>query len=216
MNNPLIDDFINKTNPEPEIPKEDNEEPVVITYIPTMYEYAGEDVDFTKCLPVGIPVGWVGELSKEEREEKFVALKQDLKVVCKMFSDIAKYGEEAIPHVYDNIKPHAEAMGINVEHSTDNMIINTCVILSDVYAYLTELLRYIALCYNIPYNYGDGNGTEVVSDDTEEIDSFITEEQSEHEDEHFADMLAAELIGATDGEDFTNEELYGNEVNDNE
>lgn len=213
MSNPLVDDFINKTNPEPEIPKND-EEPMVITYIPTMYEYAGEDVDFTKCLPVGIPVGWVEELSQEEREETFIALKQDLKVVCKMFSDIAKYGEEAIQHVYNNIIPHAKAMGINIEHTTDNKIINTCVILSDVYAYLTELLRYMALCYNIPYNYGDSDGTEVVSDDTDEVDSFITEEQSENDDEHFASMLAAELIGATDGEEFTENELYGGKENE--
>ena len=202
MSNPIVDDFINGTK---EIPEDESVAPRVIpVFLPLGNLYNGGTDE-----PIGIPVEPIIRMTPEDRLETFNELVHNLKMICSMFSDIATNGddEECIDAITKAIMPYAEFLGITREFPIKNKAASLCCILAEVYGYISEILRFISIEYHLSYDSESDKIVEVMEADDVDENPFNEEEN----DEHFLDMLAAEMMGATSGEEFTNEELHGDQ-----
>jgi len=209
MSNRLIDDFINSVD---EVKDIDSNEKVSALgmMIPSAfkkYPDAEADVISLVMLPnadvVGVPVDFIIKATPEQRMNEFKDIVHNLKSLSLAYNDLINNGEEAIDRIFNAIGAYAEDIGIKLPEC-DNRMIKAFVLLSDTFAVLTELCRFMSITYNMSYDVDSDsvvNATPTVTSD--DID--------DKEDEHLAEMLMNEFMGATDGEPFTNEELYGTE-----
>ena len=225
-NNPLVDDFINNTGTK-EIPEDESVmQKVIPMYLPLYTE------------PVGIPVQPIIDMSAEERYATFKEFIGNIRSVCSMFKDMANLNRcvnktpgEIIDEIRESLLPYAESIGLKLELDTVSKEVETMCIMAQVYGFLTEMTRFMSIEYKMSYDYENDQVIEVTSEDVDEepkIDDNLMSDifnlksveglheaiekhaqKSDDDDEHFTDMLAAEMMGATDGEPFTDEELYG-------
>ena len=223
MSNPLVDDFINDIK---EIPEDESVvQNVIPMYLPLFTE------------PVGLPVQPIIDMTAEERYATFKEFISNIRSVCSMFKDMANSNktdnlDKIIDDIREAILPYADSIGLQLELDTDNKAIETMCIMAQVYGFLTEMTRFMSVEYKMSYDYENDQVIEVTSEDVDEepkIDEDLMSDmfnnksteslyaaiekhaQNENNDEYFTDMLAAEMMGATDGEPFTDKELYGDE-----
>lgn len=224
MSNPLVDDFINDIK---EIPEDESVvQNVIPMYLPLFTE------------PVGLPVQPIIDMTAEERYATFKEFISNIRSVCSMFKDMANSNktdnfDKIIDDIRSAILPYADSIGLQLELDTDNKVIETMCIMAQVYGFLTEMTRFMSIEYKMSYDYENDQVIEVTSEDVDEepkIDEDLMSDmfnnksteslyaaiekhaqKSDDNDEFFTDMLAAEMMGATDGEPFTDKELYGDE-----
>ena len=196
MSKELVDDFINNTGTK-EIPEDES---VAVHSIPMFLPLYTE--------PVGIPVQPIMDMTPEERMSTFKEFIKDIRSVCSMFKDIAHLDKLNNPdEIYEEIKdivwPFAASLGIKFDLAVSDKWVEISCILVQVYGYLTEITRWMAAEYSITY---DPDADQVVhaavSDDVDEPDEAL-------EDSRVLDMLAAEMMGATQGDPFSDKELFG-------
>lgn len=223
MSNPLVDDFIDGIK---EIPEDESVvQNVIPMYLPLFTE------------PVGLPVQPIIDMTAEERYATFKEFIGNIKSVCSMFKDMANSNktnnlDKIIDDIREALLPYADSIGLQLELDTDNKAIETMCIMAQVYGFLTEMTRFMSVEYKMSYDYENDQVINVTSEDVDEepkIDEDLMSDmfnnksveslyaaiekhaQSDDNDEYFTDMLAAEMMGATDGEPFTDKELYGDE-----
>lgn len=225
MSNPLVDDFIGDIK---EIPEDESvEQNVIPMYLPLYTD------------PVGIPVQPIIDMTAEERYDAFKEFISNIRSVCSMFHDMANLNksdnpDEIIDDIRDALLPYADSIGLKLELNTDNKAVETMCIMAQVYGFLTEITRFMSVEYKMSYDYENDQVIEVTSEDVDEEPTMIDDDlmqdifnvnsieglyaavekhaqKSDDNDEYFTDMLAAEMMGATDGEPFTKDELYGDD-----
>lgn len=196
MSNPLIDDFIKNVDEVKDIDSNEKVSALGII-IPSAFKKSPEaDADIA-----GVPVDFIIKASPEQRQNEFKDIIHNLESLSIAYNDLINNGEAAVEHIFEAFGPYAEDIGIKLPEC-DNRMIKAFVLLSDTFAVLTELCRFMSITYNMSYDVDSDsvvNATPTVTSD--DID--------DDEDEHLAEMLMNEFMGATDGEPFTNEELYG-------
>lgn len=196
MSNPLIDDFINSVDEVKDIDSNEKVSALGIIIPSTFKKSPDADADV-----VGVPIDFIIKASPEQRKNEFKDIVHNLESLSIAYNDIINNGEEAVEHIFTTFGPYAEDIGIKLPEC-DNRMIKAFVLLSDTFAVLTELCRFMSITYNMSYDVDSDsvvNATPTVTSDDVDDD----------EDEHLAEMLMNEFMGATDGEPFTNEELYG-------
>jgi hypothetical protein len=199
MSKELVDDFINNTGTK-EIPEDES---VAIHSIPMFLPLYTE--------PVGIPVQPIIDMTPEERMRTFKEFIKDIRSVCSMFKDIAHLDklnnpDEIYEEIKDTVWPFAASIGIKFNLAVSDKWLEISCILVQVYGYLTEITRWMAAEYSITYDPDDDQVVQAaVSDDVDEQPG----ESDELEDSRFLDMLAAEMMGATQGNPFSDKELFG-------
>ena len=196
MSNPIVDDFINSVDEVKDIDSDEKVSALGII-IPSAFKKSPDaDADV-----VGVPVDFIINASPEQRMNEFKDIVHNLESLSIAYNDLIDNGEEAVDRIFNAIGAYAEDIGIKLPEC-DNRMIKAFVLLSDTFAVLTELCRFMSITYNMSYDVDSNsvvNATPTVTSD--DID--------DKEDEHLAEMLMTEFMGATDGEPFTNEELYG-------
>lgn len=190
MNENLINDFLSKNTPPL---KEDTtmipeEEPMAKAFIPS----GGVQ---------GINMSDIYMLNLDEVQlalNDFASLVNGLNNLIVMVINYPE--EEDVDTWSERIKRQMEDFGIPTEHPNikdTNML--ALVRFIDFRGYLEGCIHFIMEHYSIiPH-----------PDDDSESDTDKNEATEDLSDERFLEMLATEMTGGTDGEPFTDEELYG-------
>ena len=215
MNDQLIKDFVDKVDELKEIKdvkgvKEIPEDATdkIKFFSPSVYEMT-LDVTVLRTVPV--------DGLQEIVDQYYI----NLDVIHKYIYDIAHFGEpdkfeEELDEVRSNIINYSKEFGLAT--SFDNLSKDATVLtmLYDLKFYLETVTNYIGETFDVYPNTIKLD--EIINNNmnpsTEE--STSTDDDDKLEDGRFGDMLTNELIGATDGVPFTNEELYGTEEPENE
>lgn len=193
MSNQLVDDFINNNSKKPDT--------TIPAFLPMF------------VAPVGIPVQPIIDMSPEERLSVFREFIGNIKSICNMFNDMSKLGtgdidpETVVNGIRNALNPYAESIGLNIDMDTDNTAVATCCLMAQVYGFLTEIVRFMSIEYNLSYDVDNDTVVDTIASEDVE-DPFINASDNKEDDE-FLNMLAAELVGATDGVEFTDVELTG-------
>lgn len=218
MNDQLIKDFVDKVDELKEI-KGVKEIPEDATdtlkfFSPSVYAMS-LDVTVLRTVPV--------DGLQEIVDQYYI----NLDVIHKYIYDIAHFGEPAkfekeLDEVRSNIINQSKECGLAT--SFDNLSKDATVLtmLYDLKFYMEAVTRYIGETFDV---YPDTDKLdEIINNNmTESLDNMTAspEESESIDDDKLEDarcdvMLTNELIGATDGVPFTNEELYGEEKPENE
>ena len=186
MNN-LVNDFIEKASGDTkEIPVDSNDVHMLKTMMPT--ELAMLEVDMT----------WLHEQPLEAVSNLYNRLMKDKYTMYAMISDLAHHGNEYSEAIHDAIIGKAtelsESLHFELSYESLDSVGNLFCMIINVLTYVNDLIQYIEAYYDI----------QVVDDTPGEIPPA-----DDNEDEHMADMITSEFMDATGGEEFTDEELYG-------
>ena len=218
MNDQLIKDFVDKVDELKEI-KGFKEIPEDVTdtlkfFSPSVYVMS-LDVTVLRTVPV--------DGLQEIVDQYYI----NLDVIHKYIYDITHFGkpdkfEKELDEVRSNIINHSKEFGLAT--SFDNLSEDATVLtmLYDLKFYMEAVTNYIGETFDV---YPDTvKLDEIISNNMMgSLDNMTpsTEESESTDDDKLEDarcdvMLTNELIGATDGVPFTNEELYGEEKPENE
>lgn len=206
MNENLINDFVNKVNELDDIKNIDTEPEQIKFFSPSV---GGLELDVSSLRNVD-PSGL--QQIVNQYAMNILSLNTFIYDITTCDKTPDEYHQE-VEDVYNRIREQAEGVGLATKYdperyhttayyntSRDATVLSICY---DLKFYMEAVMNHIAESFGIFPDIDD--------------DMVPTEEQpSDDSDEKFADMLTAELLGATSGEPFTDEELYGNEVNNNE
>lgn len=197
MNENLINDFLSKNTPplKADTTMIPEEEPMAKAFIPS----TGVQ---------GINMSDIYTLNLDEVQialNNFASLVNGLNNLIVMVINLPE--KEDVDTWSESIKRQMEDFGIPTEHPNikdTNML--ALVRFIDFRGYLEACIHFIMEHYNmIPHP----------DDDDSESDTDKNEATEDLNDERFLEMLATEMTGGTDGEPFTDEELYG-EAEENE
>ena len=218
MNDQLIKDFVDKVDELKEI-KGVKEIPEDATdtlkfFSPSVYVMS-LDVTVLRTVPV--------DGLQEIVDQYYI----NLDVIHKYIYDITHFGkpdkfEKELDEVRSNIINHSKEFGLAT--SFDNLSKDATVLtmLYDLKFYLEAVTNYIGETFDV---YPDtikldevinNNMMESLNNMTTSTEESTSTDDDELDDVRFREMLTNELIGATDGEPFTDEELYGEEKPENE
>lgn len=211
MNDQLIKDFVDKIDELKEI-KGVKEIPEDVTdeikfFSPSVYVMS-LDVTTLRTVPV--------DGLQEIVDQYYI----NLDVIHKFIYDIAHFGEpakfeEELDQVRSNIINHSKEFGLAT--SFDNLSKDATVLtmLYDLKLYMEAVTKYIGETFDVypdPIKLDEiinNNMMESLNNMAPSTDESTSDDDDELDDIRIHEMLTNELIGATDGEPFTNEELYG-------
>lgn len=210
MNDQLIKDFVDKVDElkeikdvkgVKEIPEDATDE--IKFFSPSVYEMT-LNVTVLRTVPV--------EGLQEIVDQYYI----NLSIIHRYIYDVAHFGEpdkfeEELDEVRSNIINFSKEFGLATSFENLSKDATVLTMLYDLKFYLETVSNYIGETFDVYPN-------------TIKLDEIInnnmnpsTEESTSTDDDgRFGDMLTNELIGATDGVPFTNEELYGTEETENE
>ena len=218
MNDQLIKDFVDKVDELKEI-KGVKEIPEDATdtlkfFSPSVYVMS-LDVTVLRTVPV--------DGLQEIVDQYYI----NLDVIHRYIYDIAHFGEPAkfekeLDEVRSNIINHSKECGLATAFDNLSKDATVLTMLYDLKFYMEAVTNYIGETFDV---YPDTvKLDEIISNNMMgSLDNMTpsTEESESTDDDKLEDarcdvMLTNELIGATDGVPFTNEELYGEEKPENE
>ena len=205
MNENLINDFVNKVNELDEIKTIDQDPEQIKFFSPTIGNLELDVSTLRNVDPFGL------QQIANQYEMSVLNLNKFIYDITTCDKTPDEYHKE-VEDVYSRIQEQAEGIGLATKYDPDRY--NTT-----AYYNTSRDATVLSMCYDLKfYMEATINHIAETFGIFPDLDEFMTpaEEQSDDSDEKFADMLAAELVGATSGVPFTDEELYGNEVDDNE
>lgn len=211
MNDRLIKDFVDKIDElkeikgVKEIPEDATDE--IKFFSPSVYVMS-LDVTTLRTVPV--------DGLQEIVDQYYI----NLDVIHKFIYDIAHFGEptkfeEELDQVRSNIINHSKEFGLAT--SFDNLSKDATVLtmLYDLKLYMEAVTKYIGETFDVypdPIKLDEiinNNMMESLNNMAPSTDESTSDDDDELDDIRIHEMLTNELIGATDGVPFTNEELYG-------